>query len=189
MIRTAVAEDVSAMLAIYAPYVRDTAISFEIEPPSLEAFAARYDAVSRRYPWIVWEENGETLGYAYADAAFSRAAYAWDADLSIYLREDARGRGIGDRLYDCIEELMRRLGYHTLYALVTGENAPSLRFHARRGYECQGVLKRTGFKFDRWHDVHWLALRLCSAEAPTSLPAAFEDTPQAREVMRIASEK
>ena len=166
MIRMAERADVPRMLAIYAPYVRDTAISMEYDPPTLEEFTARFDRIASAYPWIVWEEDGVVTGYAYADIALSRAAYQWDADLSIYLDPDARGRGIGHILYDWMEENLRVSGYVNLYALVTADNAASRRFHERRGYRVLGVLEKSGFKFGRWHDVIWYGLRLRGDEPP-----------------------
>ena len=170
MIRMATREDVARMLDIYAPYVRKTSVSFEYAPPTLEAFAARFEKISARYPWIVWEESGRVMGYAYADEAFSRPAYQWDADLSIYLDPDIRGQGIGHRMYDWMEDRLRALGYVNLYAVVTGGNAASCRFHERRGYRLMGVLEKAGFKRGAWHDIKWYGLRLAGDEAPGGPP-------------------
>ena len=123
MIRLANKGDVSQILAIYRPYILNTCITFETEVPSEQAFLERFETITARYPWIVWEEKGKILGYAYGDRAFARAAYDWDADLSIYLSEDARGMGLGGKLYGCLEALLARQGYHNLYALVTGDSA------------------------------------------------------------------
>lgn len=174
MIRYARLEDVSRMLEIYACYVRQTAISFEYDPPTLEEFSARFDRITRRYPWIVWDEGGTVLGYAYADEVFVRAAYQWDAELSIYLAQQAWHKGIGSALYDHLEGLMTRLGFHNLYAIVTGDNARSRSFHERRGYVLEGVLKKTGYKFGKWHDVYWYTLALAADATPTSPPAVFQ---------------
>lgn len=173
MIRVAEARDVGRMLEIYAPYVRDTTVSLEYDPPSLDEFAARFDRISRRYPWIVAEAEGRVTGYAYADLALSRAAYQWDADLSIYLEPAARGEGTGGRLYDCLEAVMAALGYRNLYALVTAGNAPSCRFHERRGYALLGVLDRAGYKFGAWHDLNWYGLHLGGDAAPSGPPKVF----------------
>ena len=183
MIRLANREDVPAMLAIYAPYIRMTSITFEYDVPDLESFEARVERIAGRYPWLVWEEYGRVLGYAYADAAFSRAAYAWDADLSIYVDVDERGRGIGGQLYDCLERLLKMCGYHNLYAIITGNNRYSVRFHERRGYERLGTLKQAGFKHGRWHDVHWYGLRVCPPEPPEQAPGAFVCTDAVRRII------
>lgn len=189
MIRLARPEDIPAILEIYAPYVRDTAISFEYEVPAPDEFRARFERVAARFPWIVWEEDGRILGYAYGSEAFVRAAYAWDADLSIYLRPDARGRGLGDRLYGCLEELLVRQGYHNLYGIVTEENRRSRRFHARRGYELLGVLKQAGWKLGSWHDVCWYGKRFRAAEAPGGAPEPFAAAPEDLKIMEKYSER
>lgn len=173
MIRLATRADVPAILNIYAPYIRQTAITFEYDVPEIADFEARFDSITARYPWIVWEENGRILGYAYADTAFVRKAFSWDADLSIYMDMCARGKGVGGRLYGCLEEMLKNRGYHNLYALVTGENQASARFHERRGYRLEGTLKKTGWKLGRWHDLFWYCLRLQDASDPGELPAAF----------------
>lgn len=160
------------MLEIYAPYVRNTSISLEFDPPSIEEFTARFDRITARYPWIVWEESGQVLGYAYADVALSRAAYQWDADLSVYLDSAVRGKGLGHRLYDWLEARMRQLGYVNLYAIVTEDNAASCSFHERRGYRRLGVLEKSGFKFGKWHDVYWYGLRIAGDEPPKAAPHA-----------------
>lgn len=189
MIRLATHADVPAILAIYTPYILETAITFEYDVPTMEVFTARFDGIIRRYPWIVWEENGEILGYAYASDAFERAAFAWDADLSIYLRMDVRGKGIGSRLYDCLEQMLKKMGYHNLYALITGENMASVRFHERRGYECLGRLKQTGYKLNRWHDLYWYGLRLCPADAPDAVPKSFAGDEEDLQIMRKCSKE
>ena len=174
MIRPAKRTDAARMLEIYAPYVRDTAISLEYVPPTPAEFEARFDRIASKYPWIVWEEGERVMGYAYADVALSRAAYQWDADLSIYLAPEICGKGIGHILYDWMERSLRSLGYVNLYALVTSDNAASCRFHERRGYALLGVLKRSGFKFGHWHDVSWYGLRLTGDEPPVGPPRGPE---------------
>lgn len=183
MIRLADRGDVSRILAIYRPYILNTCITFETEVPSERAFLERFETITAHYPWIVWEEKGKILGYAYGDRAFARAAYDWDADLSIYLSEDARGMGLGGKLYGCLEALLARQGYHNLYALVTGENERSCRFHERHGYERIGVQRDSGWKHGRWHDVIWYAKRLCPAEDPGPSPRAFVCGEEERKLM------
>ena len=185
MIRGAVKADVPAILEIYAPYVRSSTITFEYDVPTEADFMSRFERISARYPWIVWEEDGKILGYAYADAAFSRAAYDWDADLSVYLDMNARGRGIGAKLYACIEKLMALYGYHNLYGIVTEENTASARFHEKNGYTRLGTLPATGFKFGHWMDTYWYGKRLCAANPPQHRPRNFA---WGTEEMRIPEE-
>ena len=173
MIRLAVEADVSAMLAIYAPYVEHTTVSFEYDVPCRREFMQRFYTITEQFPWLVWEENGEILGYAYAARPFPRAAYSWDAEPSIYLRRDARGRGLGRKLYAALEELLKMQGYHTLYAIITQENTDSVAFHEKMGYSMLSLFPRCGFKQGRWLGVYWMEKRLFSVETPKSFPISF----------------
>ena len=110
MLRIAAEEDVSAMLAIYRPYVLTSTATFEYDPPSEEEFLRRYHTITTQFPWLLWEEDGQILGYAYASLPFSRAAYAWCAEPTIYLKSQARGKGIGKALYDALERSSTRRG-------------------------------------------------------------------------------
>ena len=175
MIRAAEKADVPAMLAIYAPYVLETTITFEYAVPTLSEFEDRFSAVTEKLPWLVWEEKGAVLGYAYASLPFTRAAYAWCAEPSIYLRSDARGRGIGKRLYAALESILLELGYVVSYAIITGENTPSLAFHDALGYRKCGELVNSGQKFGRWLDVYWLEKRLNSVETPRNSPIPWKE--------------
>ena len=125
-IREAVPADVPAMLAIYAEYVTQTAVSFEYEVPSEAEFTRRLTEHTAVYPWLVWEEDNRVLGYCYAGRAFERAAYAWNAEISCYLAHEAQHRGIGRQLYARIEELLRRQGIeHVLVTCATGNRRQS----------------------------------------------------------------
>ena len=167
-IRPAAAADVAVMAAIYGWYVEHTAITFEYEAPSEAEYAARFDRISAAYPWLVIEEEGRILGFAYADRAFEKAAYAWCADMTIYLAPEAAGQGRGRALYLALEEELKARGIRILYALVTASNEASLRFHAALGYRQVGFLEHSGWKQGRWHSVVWLEKRLGGLEAPTS---------------------
>ena len=170
MIRIATEADVPEILAIYAPYVTDTTITFEYDVPTLEEFYTRFRKITEQFPWLVWEEKGEIQGYAYACLPFERAAYRWCAEPSIYLKPDARGRGIGRKLYLALEEILKELGYQVLLALVTGENETSLRFHQKLGYEIAGELKETGYKLGRWCGVFWLEKQVNFVDNPMEFP-------------------
>ncbi|MBQ6720000.1 MAG: N-acetyltransferase [Oscillospiraceae bacterium] len=173
MIRLAREADVPAMLAIYAPYVTDTTITFEYEVPAQQAFLERFRKITVEFPWLVWEEEGQILGYAYACHPFERQAYAWCAEPSIYLSPQAQGRGIGRRLYLALEELLKLLGYRMLLALITGENTRSLAFHQKLGYRFAGELKTSGYKFGRWLSVFWLEKQLQIVENPIDFPTKW----------------
>ena len=162
--------DVSAILAVYAPYITATAITFEYEVPSETDFCARFRDITSRGPWLVAEEAGQILGYAYLDRAFVRAAYSWAADLSVYLRPEARGRGLGRAFYTLLERMAALQGYQVLYGLVTTDNEASCRFHQAMGYRLLCCMPDCGFKLGRWHGVNWYEKRLCPPEAPGAMP-------------------
>lgn len=148
MLRIAAEEDVSAMLAIYRPYVLTSTATFEYDPPSEEEFLRRYHDITAQFPWLLWEEDGQILGYAYASLPFTRAAYAWCAEPTIYLKSQARGKGIGKALYDALEAILDAQGYCLLYSLVCGENENSMRFHEKRGYRT--VAHFPGLRLQVW---------------------------------------
>ena len=170
MIRIALESDVPAMLAIYAPYVENTTVSFEYDVPTEETFLQRFREITRQFPWLVWEEDGRVLGYAYAARPFERAGYSWCAEPSIYLHDDARGRKIGQKLYAVLEEILKKQGYCVSYALITSENLTSLRFHEKCGYSTVAVFPDCGRKFGRWLGLHWMEKRLKIGENPGSFP-------------------
>ena len=173
MIRIASEADVPAMLEIYAPYVRDTTISFEYDPPSQAEFLRRFHSVTAQFPWLVWEEDGRILGYAYAAAPFERPAYSWCAEPSIYLRPEARGLGLGAKLYAALEGILEQQGYQVLYALITQENTRSIRFHEKLGYKTLAVFPDCGFKQGRWLGLIWMEKRLKIVETPSAFPRSW----------------
>ena len=173
MIRIALESDVPAMLAIYAPYVENTTVSFEYDVPSEEIFLQRFRDITRQFPWLVWEEDGRVLGYAYAARPFERAGYSWCAEPSIYLHDDARGRKIGQKLYAVLEEILKKQGYCVSYALITSENLTSLRFHEKCGYSTVAVFPDCGRKFGRWLGLHWMEKRLIISENPSTFPVTW----------------
>ena len=174
MIRMATPQDIPAILEIYAPYVQNTAISFEYTVPTLEAFTARFQAITAQFPWLVWEEDGIILGYAYGSAPFERAAFSWCSEASIYLRPEAQGRGIGKKLYAVLEDILRLQGYTKVYALVTSANQPSVDFHLAVGYQMTCTMPDCGFKLGRWYGLHWLEKSLNFVEMPTQMPVSVK---------------
>lgn len=164
-IRVADVLDAEALLAIYAPYVRETAISFETEVPTLATFRRRITGtLARRYPFLVAEADGEILGYAYTGPFVGRAAYDWAAEVSIYVRQDAHGQGVGRALYEALEEVSRAQHIINLEACIgvpSGEDDDylthnSAEFHAHMGYRLVGRFERCGYKFGRWYDMVWM---------------------------------
>lgn len=163
-IRIARLEDAPALLAIYAPYVEHTAITFEYEAPSLEEFAARMARVLRRYPYLAAEREGRVVGYAYAAPFKERSAYDWSVETSIYVAEDAQRSGAGGALYRALERALSAqniLNVNACIAVPAVEGDPyltenSARFHAHWGYQLVGRFHRCGYKFGRWYDMIWM---------------------------------
>ena len=173
MIRPATEKDVPEILSIYAPYVENSTATFEYDVPCSRSFLQRFCDITAQYPWLVFEEEGKILGYAYASAPYTRAAFSWCAEPSIYLHDDARGRKIGRKLYAVLEEILKKQGYCVSYALITSENLPSLRFHKKCGYSTVAVFPNCGRKFGRWLGLHWMEKRLIISENPSTFPVTW----------------
>ena len=163
VIRSAALSDAARLLEIYAYYVGNTAISFETEVPSLAEFEERMRGITARYPWLVIEEEGRIEGYAYAGPFKGRAAYDWSCETTIYLAPDARGRGLGRKLYEALEARLREMGILNLYACIAVPvredeylTRGSADFHAHLGYRQCGVFWQCGNKFGRWYDMIWM---------------------------------
>lgn len=178
MLRIAREADLPEMLEIYAPYVLNTTVSFEYAPPSPAEFRRRFTEYTKQFPWLVWEEGDRILGYAYASAPFTRAAYQWCAEPTVYLRPEARGRGIAARLYAVLEDILARQGYLVLYALVCGENTPSIHFHQKQGYQIRAQFPDIGFKMGRWLSLYWFEKPLKMVKTPSNFPCKWSDIVQ-----------
>lgn len=155
-IRLATPEDAAALLRIYAPYILETAITFEYDVPSVEEFARRISNTLTRYPYLAAEADGRLAGYAYASAFKSRAAYDWAVETSIYVDRDCRGRGVGTRLYSALEDLLRRQNIVNSNACITYPNPASIRFREKLGYRTVAHFTKCGYKLGSWHDMIWM---------------------------------
>lgn len=153
-LRFAEPEDAQALLDVYARYIH-TPITFEYDLPSREEFARRIASTLERYPYLVAEEAGKAVGYAYAHQMRERAAYQWDAELSIYLRPEDAGQGLGKKLYTGVMELARLQGVRTVYGLVTRPNPASEGLHRSLGFEQTYVQRSAGHKNGSWLDLIW----------------------------------
>lgn len=176
-IRMATARDVPEILEIYRPYIENTAISFEYTVPSLEEFTGRFLGITAWFPWLVWEEDGQILGYAYGSKAFERAAYQWTASASIYLRQDACGKGIGRKLYAALEERLQKQGYRKVYAVITTANEASVAFHKAVGYRQTAVMPDCGYKFGAWYGTIWMEKELNTWDTPPGTPISVYELP------------
>lgn len=172
VVRDAIPEaDAAACLDIYAPYVRDTVVSFEEQVPTLDDFRGRIESTTATHPWLVLEDAGKVVGYAYASTHRTRAAYRWAADVTVYVAPTHHRVGAGRRLYTELFERLRRQGFRILCAGITVPNDASFGLHRAMGFEPVGVYKRIGWKFGAWRDVIWLDLDLMPGnDAPPSEP-------------------
>lgn len=161
-------EDAKELLAIYAPYVKETAISFEYEVPSVEEFETRIKNISSKYPYIkATDEYGVILGYAYAGAFKTRKAYDWAVETTIYVRKDLHKNGVGRALYDALEKSLKGMGILNLNACIAftdheDENLTngSMIFHEKLGYSLVGTFHKCGYKFNKWYDMIWMEKEL-----------------------------
>lgn len=162
-IRPATPGDAAHLLAIYAPCVRETTISFETEPPTVDEFAARISKALARWQWLVAEHGGRGIGYVYGSLHRERAAYQWSTEVSAYLHPDYRGRGIAQALYLRLFDDLAARGYCNALAGIAMPNDASVALHRSVGFQPIGVFSKVGRKFGRWHDVAWFERRLRDA--------------------------
>jgi phosphinothricin acetyltransferase len=174
-IRLATPADAEQVHAIYFPYCH-TPISFEMEPPSVEEMRSRLAKVLVQYPWLLCEDSGEVLGYAYATQHRERAAYRWSVDTALYVRQGRQRRGVGRALYTSLLAVLPLQGYINAYAGVTLPNPASVGLHEAMGFQPVGVYRHVGFKCGAWHDVAWFQ-RL--------LPPRSDDPPPPRRLEEI----
>jgi phosphinothricin acetyltransferase len=163
VVRVAREGDAPALLAIYRPFVEQTAVSFETVAPSLDDFAARLAKALSGWQWLVAERDGRCIGYSYGSSHRERAAYRWSAEVSAYVHPDHQRRGIGRTLYLKLFDDLADKGYCNAYAGITLPNDASVALHRGVGFEPIGVFKAVGRKFGRWHDVGWFQRALRAA--------------------------
>ena len=172
-IRIAEAQDAEAIQAIYAPIVAETAISFEIEPPTVAQMRERIIETLRHFPWLVsLDAQGAVNGYVYACTHGERAAYRWSVDTAVYVRTDSRRMGIGVRLYRALFDELVGLGYYQAFAAITLPNDASIALHESVGFTRIGVFRNVGFKREAWRDVGWWQKSLQPLGTPAE-PIAF----------------
>jgi L-amino acid N-acyltransferase YncA len=169
-VRDASARDAEACAAIYAPYVTDTAISFETEPPTPAEMAERIAAAQRTHAWLVLEDDGRVVGYAYGGQHRARAAYRWACDVSVYLERGRRRTGGGRALYQALFVRLAERGFRTALAGMTLPNDASVGLHRAMGFEPVGTYRRIGWKHGVWHDVAWAQRAIATADEPPDEP-------------------
>jgi len=174
-VRLATAGDAAGVAAVYAPYVLETAITFETVPPSVEEIRGRIERLSATHAFLVCAAGDAILGYAYTSPHRERAAYRWATDCTVYVARDAQRRGIGRALYTALLPITAARGYVASYAGITQPNRSSVGLHEALGFRALCVYRAVGHKLDAWHDVGWwvreLAPRAAQPPEPGSAPA------------------
>lgn len=191
-IRLATPDDAAAIQAIYAPYVNETIISFEITPPTIDEMGARIQKTLAKYPWLVYEVDPQDeivpeeakpetttqpiiAGYVYASSHRERSAYQWSVDVSVYTDPRYHRRNIGRGLYTALFDLLREQGYINAYAGIALPNEGSVGIHTALGFIPVGIYQHVGYKLDGWHDVGWWVLHLAPPPAQPLPPRPFGD--------------
>jgi phosphinothricin acetyltransferase len=170
-VRGARPSDADACAGIYAPYVRDTAISFEAVPPTPREMAARIAAAADTHAWLVYEDGGRVVGYAYGGPLNRRAAYRWSCEVSVYVEQGRQRTGAGRALYEVLFDRLARRGFCMAVAGMTLPNEASVGLHLALGFEPVGIYRRIGYKLGAWHDVEWMQRVLTTPSDPPPEPA------------------
>jgi phosphinothricin acetyltransferase len=178
-IRLAAEGDAAQVRAIYAPFCTNSAVSFEEEAPTVEEMRRRIAAILTLYPWLVCVEDDQVLGYVYAQPYRVRAAYRWSTEVTAYIAERSRRRGVGRALYTSLIRILTLQGIYSAFAGITLPNPASVGLHEAVGFRHLGVYRRVGYKFGAWHDVGWWQLaiqpHIAHPDPPRDLPAVQGD--------------
>ena len=180
MLRLAVPADGERLAAIYAPAVTERTTSFELTPPDAAEMARRISTLTARTPWLVLEEQGTVMGYAYASPHRDRPAYQWSVEVSAYIDDAAHRAGYGRTLYSALFDILSAQGFVNAYAGITLPNPASVAFHQAMGFEEIGVYKGIGYKLGRWHDVIWLHRPLAPKRPNMEPPRALAEVMASR---------
>ena len=168
--RDATLDDAAACAAVYAPYVLGSVATFETRPPSVAEMTDRIAAAQQQHAWLVLEQDGQVVGYAYGGPFKARPAYRWTCEVSVYLAQDRRGSGGGRLLYEALLARLTSRGYRTAAAGMTQPNEASAALHRALGFEPVGTFRGVGWKLGGWHDVTWVQRALATGEDPPHEP-------------------
>lgn len=175
LLRLARPADAESLLAIYAPYVRDTSITFETEVPSTEAFGKRIVGYLDKWPWLVYEANGVVAGYAYASGYRERVAYQWSVECSVYVHDDFMRAGVAKALYTALFAILKKQGFRNVYAVINLPNERSVAFHENCGFRYFATYEQVGYKLGKWKNVGWWRLVLNDFGDEPAAPVKFAD--------------
>lgn len=165
-LRPAALDDAEAISRIYGPYVKDTVVSFEYDPPSPEEIARRMASIFQEYPYLVCQMEGRIVGYAYAHRLFERAAYGWNTELSVYVEQSCRGMGVGRTLMQALLKLLQMQGVASAFSAISVPNPASEGLHVAMGFQKCGHFPGAGYKLGAWHDSCWYARKLNTLAVP-----------------------
>ena len=167
--------DAEEVLAIYAYYVNNTAITFETEVPSLANFKDRIETTLQTYPWLVALQDGKIVAYAFAKMHRPTGAYLWSPEVTIYVANDFQGKGIGKSLYEALFALLKLQGFYSVFAGIVLPNPKSIALHQTLGFEEIGVFKNIGFKLGKWHSSQWMQKSLGQDQQIPSKPISISE--------------
>ena len=184
-IRLATETDCAAILAIYAPFITETIITFENAVPTLAEFGGRMTNIQKKYPWLIVEQDHTLAGYAYASQFSERAAYDWSVDFSIYIKPQYQGKKLGKALYFALAELLKLQGYYNAYAAITLPNMKSESLHQGFGFKPIGAFHKVGYKLGKWRDVKWFELKLQDYSQAPVRPKAIDEIKHMAEFAEI----
>jgi len=156
IIRMATKSDAKEILAIYAPYVRDTAITFEYDIPGIDDFKGRITHTLEKYPYLVAVLENRVVGYAYASTFKGRTAYDWSVEMTVYVNQNSKVNGIGKKLYLSLEKILKKQNIINMYACISYPNPESVEFHKHMGYKTVGYFTKCGYKLGNWYDMIWM---------------------------------
>jgi L-amino acid N-acyltransferase YncA len=171
--RTATPKDAEQILAIYAPYIENTSITFETEVPALPVFASRIEKYLENWPWLVWDENGEIGGYAYASRYRERTAYQWSIEVSVYIHDNFLRKGIATQLYHSLFSILQMQGYRNVYAVINLPNDRSVTLHESMGFKWFATYEQVGYKLGQWKNVGWWRLIINDFNYEPAVPTPF----------------
>lgn len=184
-IKPATCSDANEMLAVYAPYVSNTTVSAEYEPPSLAEFKRRINCYTEKLPWIVCRIEGKVAGYGYASPHRTRAGYQWSVETSIYVAEDFHRRGVASAVYCALIESLKIQGYYNIFVGITSPNERSVKFHTAMGFVISGSYQDSMYKFGEWRDVLWMAKSLRKHDGQPKPTISFPQIQNLAEVQQI----
>jgi phosphinothricin acetyltransferase len=174
-LRLATPSDAKSILDIYAPYIRNTSLTFETEVPTEKAFAERIEKYLGKWPWLVCEINGVVAGYAYSSLYRERTAYQWSVECSVYIHDDFQKAGIAKALYTSLFEILKKQGYNNVYAVINLPNDKSVAFHEKCGFEYFATYEKVGYKLGQWKNVGWWRLILNEFGDDPPAPISFSE--------------